>query len=127
MNGLLGAINVLLHPEYGRCGVDSHDRDEGGGDVNNINDGNSNRHDDENSYKNGSNDDENGDHEHAPNIRTESGSVSEKWSISQARKTSDAQSKVYDRRRKKPGGIDYETLKSRRIKRVRDATRKTLC
>ena len=127
MNGLPGAINLLPHLEDGRCGVDSHNRDEGGQDANKTNDENNNGRDDDNSDKNDNNDDENGNYEHAPDVGRESGNISEKWSTFQARKTSDAQSKVYDRGRKKPGGIDYEDLKSQRIQRVRNAARRAVC
>ena len=43
------------------------------------------------------------------------GNVSLKWSDSQARKTKDAQSKVFDTGRKKPGGMSLKALMQRRI------------
>jgi hypothetical protein len=56
------------------------------------------------------------------------GIISEKWSISQARKTSDAQFKVYNTGRRKPGGIDYSALTEQRCQRVHTASiaRRTL-
>ena len=127
MNGPSGTINPLPHLEDGRCGVDSHNRDEGGQVANKTNNDNNNGHDNDNSNNNDNNDNGNDDYEHTPDIRQKSGKISEKWSIFQARKTSDAQSKVYDRGRKKPDGIDYEDLKSQRIQRVRNAARRAVC
>ena len=52
-------------------------------------------------------------------VMTEPGIISDKWRSSQTRMTSDAQSKVYDTRRKTPGGIDHIVLTEQRIQRVR--------
>ena len=73
-------------------------------------------------------DDEKGNHRHTPYATNEHGIVLEKWTSSQARKTSDAQSKVYSTGRKKRGGIDDVMLVKQRMQQVRNTpnARRTL-
>ena len=72
--------------------------------------------------------DEKGKHRHTPHATHKHVIVLEKWTSSQAQKTSDAQPKVYDIGRKEPGGIDDDMLAKRRIQQVQDTVnvRRTL-
>ena len=69
-------------------------------------------------------DDEKDNHRHTPHTTNKHGLVLEKWNSSQVHKTSDAQPKVYDTGRKKPGGIDDDMLSKQRIQQVQN-TRNT--
>ena len=134
MSNLSDAITTLLHPKHGRCGVDSHKRKEKVGHGHAINDGNqtSNNNNGENdkhdNNKNNGSDDEKGNRRHTSYVMNKPRIVSEKWSSFQARKTLDAQSKVYNTGRKKPCGIDFSALTGQRIQRVRNVsiTKRTL-
>ena len=124
MNGLLGAMTTLLHPEHGRYGVELHGRDYGGGDSctiksgNNTNNRNNNKNNNDINKKNNRSDDDSRNYDHTLDIMTEPGIVSEKWSSSQACKTSYAQSKGYDTGKKKPDGIDDDALVQKRSQSV---------
>ena len=68
---------------------------------------NNNENDKHGNNENNASDDGKGIHTHTSYAINKPGIVSEKWSNSQARMTFDAQSKVYNPRRKKLGRTDY--------------------
>ena len=84
MSGLLGATTAPLCPGHGRCGVDLHDRDDGGGagcttdSGNNTNYRNKNKNNDDNTNKNNQCDDDRNNYEHTSDVMTEPGIILEK-------------------------------------------------
>ena len=70
--------------------------------TSNNNSGKNNEHDNNGNNKG---DDERGNHRHTPYVMNVPVIVSEKWTSSQVRKTSDAQSTVYNTWRKKRVGL----------------------
>ena len=134
MSGLSGAMTTLIYPRHGRYDVDLHNRKEKVGDGcttksdNQPDNNNNNKNDKHNNNRNNGSDDDKGNHKHTSYVMNTPGIISEKWSSSQARKTLYAQSKVYNTRRKKPGGMNYSALTKQRIQRVRNVSiaRRTL-
>ena len=98
---------------HGRCGSDSHTP----GEVNNSKQTGSNDKGSEDSNNNG-NYNNNGGEREDPTVKLPT-VTPRKWSDSLACKTVDAQSKVFDTGRKKPGGTRIETLRAKRRELLR--------
>ena len=75
---------------------------------------------DQNNNDHNKDDDKKGNQRHTPQATNKHESVLEKWTSSQAHKTPDAQSKVYDTGRKKPGGIADAMFVKQRMQQVRN-------